>query len=105
VIGCNQFTAGKVGNRAGQLQDTVKSSGLCERPGRGHGWWRSFRPGACRRVSRSRREGLRRGCRCARGGATDAFLVASDEGGGATTFFDGVAVESISIGMWIAVGC
>jgi hypothetical protein len=27
VIGCNQITAGKVGNRAGQLQDTVKSSG------------------------------------------------------------------------------
>jgi len=27
VIGCNQITAGKVGNRAGQLQDTMKSPG------------------------------------------------------------------------------
>ncbi len=33
------------------------------------------------------------------------FLVAGDGGGGATAFFDGVAVETVSIGMWIAVGC
>ena len=68
VIGCNQVSAGKIGNRAGQLQDTMKSPGVRERPGRGYGWWLSSRSGVCRQVSRSRRGGLRRGCRCGRGG-------------------------------------